>query len=252
MKRSNLILIISSVLLVALLVSLYFFVIRPRLAPLEVVEPPAPPATEEPTLPSEQNSAINLYFSTPFDLRGVTRVELTLLGAEMTRKDGLTFKVFEGTERIMSQKGIVQKVFSERIFHGDAASLALSFGPTAQVVHEDGRSETVFLPSRQLVITLDEEVRLSQTLNVMTALPRSTSFGKRDAVTTLKLPPRTEAETHVMTSLFYRPRTNGEIYTLQGATLADAILADIGLDIRPREDLTGSPGFANPTEGPAQ
>jgi len=251
-KRSNLVLALSAAILIGLLLLLYLFVVRPRLAPFEVPEVATPPVAEEPALPLQKNAVLNLYFDSPLELRGISRIELTLLAAKMTMTDGLNFPIFEGAERIMSQKGVVQKVFSEKIFHGKPASLLLTLSPTAQVVYDDGRSEIVFLPNQELSARLTEEISLNQTLNVMLSLPPLTTFGEKNGVTTLKLPGNVAAEQHVMTSIFYNPRSHGKIYAIPNAHLADAIKADIGLDITPRPDRTGSSSFASPTEAPVQ
>lgn len=253
MKRSDKLLIVAVFLLLALVGGLYFFVIRPRLAPLELPEPITPPPAEEPALPLEKNAALNFYFNSPLELRGISRVELTLLHLEMFMENGLSYDVYEGSERIMSQKGILQKVVSEKLFHGDLDYLAVNLSPTAQIIHENGRSEVVFLPNRQLIVPIEEGIALNETLNVMITFPPSTAFGEKNGITTLRLPKNITGEQHVMTSIFHNPRSNGEIYAIEKGTIVDAIKADIGLDVSPRTDLEGgTPGFAAPTQAPVQ
>lgn len=250
MKRGNLILILSASALLLLGLALYVLVVRPRLEqPLEVIEPPAPPTT---VTEDVRNSAFNLYFHAPLRLAGISRVELTLTRIDAVQADGNVYTVSDEDRRITVQTGIIQKVESARIRAGETESLILEFGPTARIIGADRNEQIAFLPEREMEIPIEEDIRTSGTLGVLIGLPRNTAFGERNGVITLDLPSSTEPETTVMGGFFLNDRSVGETYEAETSDIREAILADIGLDIAPREGPRGSGGFGAADEAPPE
>lgn len=245
MKRTTLYLIGTGAALLILIGGLYFFIIRPRLAKIEI-KPPSVTEPEKPTLPDERHAILNLYFHAPLRLAGISRMELTLTGIEGIGEGGESYTIFEGSRRVTVQEGIVQKVASERIFQGSLERFILTFGPTSKIYSEDRTTQTVFLPKRELAVEVNEEIPLSRTLNSLITLPKNTAFGEKNGVLTLELPASTDSDHALLGSIFQNERSIGEIYSIPNATIRDAIFADIGLDIAPREGPRGSQGFGAP------
>jgi len=246
MKRSTIALIAAGSTLLILIAGLYFFVIRPRLALIEIE--PTGTVTEVPAAEKGRNAVLNLFFHAPLPLSGIARMELTLTAIDAVDDDGETTSVFDGSRRITVQQDIVQKISSARMFNGHVDHLILTFGPTASVLSSDGSIQTAFLPDRTLAVFIDKDIPAGRSLDALIALPAHTAFGEDGGVITLELPASTEAETYILGGIFLDERSVGEVYRIPGATLHDAILADIGLDIAPREDLKGSTGFGAPEE----
>lgn len=255
MKRISLILPIATTILLLLLGGLYLFVVRPRLAPFEV-GPLTKEVQPKRTKPREERTAaLNLYFHAPLALSGITRIELTLTGIEVGGDEGERYTVFEGSRRITIQEDIVQKIASERISPGRLDNLVLSFGPTARILSQDRSSQTVFLPRRKLSVDVRKDIPTSRTLDVLIALPKNAAFGEKNGLLALELPPSAESEQALLGGFHLDERSVGEFFTLPDATIRDAIYADIGLDITPREGARGSRGFGAADENqpnPAQ
>lgn len=246
MKSRNSVLIVSLAIFLTLVGSLYWFIVRPRLAPLPV----GPVETERPVapLPDGKHAVLNLYFHSPLELIGISRMELTLVGITAYPKGGEPYSVFEGSRRVTLQHDVVQKIASEEVYHGELDRLVLTFGPTVRIMSADRSIQTAFLPNRSLSLAIGENLPLSRTMNVLLALPKNTSFGEEGGVITLQLPSSTESEHALLGGVFLNGRSVGEVYAIPDATIRDAILADIGLDIAPRDGARGSTGFGSPDE----
>jgi len=250
MKRATATLSIAGLLLVLLVAGLYLFVVRPRLGPIEV----GPPVTAPPVPPSggeeERNGALNLYFHAPLRLAGIARIEMTVTGIDAVGGDGTRYTVFEGTRRLTVQQDVVQKIASEPVMDGRLDRIVLTFAPTARITSADGTTQIVALPRREFAIPVEEDIPQGRTMNVLVPLPKSTAFGEQDGVLTLRFPASTEATHALLGGYLPDPRSVGKVFSIPEATLRDVLLADVGLDIAPREGPRGSTGFGSPDEAP--
>lgn len=229
---------------------LWLFVVAPLRSPEAPVTKPAPapgPEGEEPARP--MHGALNLYLAAPERLpAGAARIELTLNEAELA--DGETRAViFQGAQRVMLQRGVVEKVLSERVPNGRWTRLRLTFSPAAEAAYLDGRTSGALLQRRQAELAFDAELPVSRTLALFAAVPlEPEAFLASEALTlNVSTAPR-EAERFVLGGFLLDPRGRGDIWTIGTPTLAAVVKEDIGLDIT--RNGTGSSGFV-PADAPA-
>jgi hypothetical protein len=246
MRSRDVILIIAFAIFLLTVAGVYLFVGRPRPAsvkpPSDVIEEIPAPET------GERNAVLNLYLHAPLPLAGIARMEMTLTGLEAVDEAGAVHAVSEDARRMTLQHGIVQKIANARVPAGRIERLILTFGPTARITADDRTVQTVFLPERTLAVDIKDDAPLSGTMNVLIALPRNTAFGEDGGVLTLELPASTASDRANLGGFFLNERSIGEVYAIADATIRDVILADIGLDITPREGARGSTGFDAPDE----
>lgn len=200
--------------------------------------PPTAPAPAPAEAPKEGRAVIGLYLADPADLSEVTeRVELTLLKAEAIRADG-TETIFDGSVRVMIQRGRSEKILSAPAKSGRFASVRLTFAPVATVVKRTGATETLYVADRQVEAVLERDVPLGRTVLGAIRLPLATAFTVRNDVPALSLPARVPGEYATVGGLLIGDA--GRLFETQGAALRDLVLIEYGLDLA----TVGRPGSA--------
>ena len=254
MKRP-LLWVIAAVLVIAAGVAAYFLFLKPLIAPKTGAPTSQTGGATPPVVkakPDDYNSAIDLYLAGPDDApAAISRVELTLIKAEVTRNDKKTFKVFEGATRIVVQKGVTEKALNELMPAGAYGTLALTFLPTGAIVAADGSSQSAFLPNRVLTIDLTQEIPISRTLALLARLDLAASrFGLQSGVPTYILPATLTDESYVLGGIFRNSARIGDLWQIANPNLAEVVHQDLNLDIRPKSGLTGTPSFGAATASP--
>lgn len=239
MNRRAAALIAAGLLLIALGI-LFFFLARPRPAPVV----PEPELEAPAGLPADRHAVLNLYFGTPFVLRDVERLELTILRVDAVSDGGIEYPVSETAARVMAARGVAQKVASAAVYQGGLERLRLTFGPTARLFRAGGGQELAFLPNVRMDVLVNAEIPVSRTLAVLLAFPPNAALGDRNGTPTVILPDEARGETFLLGGYLLNPRDAGQILEPETNDLAGIIKADLGFDIRPREGERGSAGFA--------
>lgn len=225
--------------------AVYFFLLPPQPAP------PAPaPAAVAPAAKPAWNSVINLYLADVTTLTGTTeRVELTLLKAALAAPGQADVPVFDGATRVVLQRGAAERVLSAAAPPGDLKTLKLTFSPTAQVVSQGGVVTIMLVDPKETAVALDTPLPQGRTLAAMTRVPLTRAFGVKNGLPIFSLPNRIEARSVLLGGIYLTRRETGNLYPLTGATLADVILADLGIDISVKPRQPGA-GFVPPTSAP--
>ena len=246
MKRSTQSILLAAAILVIGGAVIVWMVIRFRLIPSPAPAPaPAPAALTE-----EKYSAVDLYIAGPADgPASVDRVELTLLKATATRKDGKTFTVTEKPVRIELQRDVMQKAVNDLLPEGPYGTLTLTFAPTGQLVPKSGAPTLLYLPKPSFDIDLGAAIPRSRTLAALVHM-KLEGFGVKENVATFTLPSPLTAETYVLGGIYVNARWLGNVLSASAPTIASAIKADLGIDIAPVSGQTGSPGYTPPTSNP--
>ncbi len=246
MKKRTIVAAIAAAVAIIAAAAVYFFLLRPRpAAPLPPPQPPAPPAAEP-----VRNSVINLYLADPTTLTGTTeRVELTLLKAALTAPGLADVPVFDGATRVVLQRGAAERVLSAAAPPGDLKTLKLTFSPTAQVVSQGGVVTIMLVDPKETLVALDTPLPQGRTLAAMTRVPLTRAFGVKNGLPIFSLPNRIEARSVLLGGIYLTRRETGNLYPLTDATLADVVMADLGIDIVVKPRQPGA-GFVPPTSGP--
>ena len=205
-----------------------------------------------PNLVENFYAGVNMYLSGPdVPVTGMSRLELTLVKAEVVRNDAKTFTVFEGATKLIVEKGISQKALNVLMPAGPYGKLILTFLPTASLVAVDGKPQTAFLPNRTVTIDMKETVPESRTLTSLVHLDLDQSrFGIKSGVPTYQLPPTLEAEKYLLGGIFKNDNAIGSVWQLTKPTLATVVQRDLNLNIAPKQELPGTPGYTPPTAPP--
>ena len=246
MKRSTQSILLAAAILVVGGALIVWAVIRFRLIPSPAPAPAPAPAG----LTEEKYSAVDLYIAGPSDgPDSVDRVELTLLKAAATRKDGKTFTVAETPVRIDLQRDAMQKAVDDLLPEGPYGTLTLTFAPTGQLVPKSGAPTLLYLPKTTLDIDLNAAIPRSRTLAALVHL-KLEGFGAKENVATFTLPAALTAETYVLGGIYVNARSLGNVLAGHAPTIGSAIKTDLGIDITPVPGETGSPGYTPPTSNP--
>lgn len=244
MKRSTLSLALSAAILLIGGSLLWFLLIAPRPAHQPTVQapPPAPPPA------AEWHGALNLYLGSPDKLpSGVSRAELTLIKATLMDDKGVETQVFDGVQRVMLQDGFAEKVMSELVPNGPFAGLKLEFSPAAELSMTDGSVIAAVMERRETTLAFKADVPVSRSLALFARLPLEPTLKKTGDVWTANIAQApAAADSYVFGSFMLDKRGNSQLWTLSRMTLADVIMADLGLDIT--KAMPGSAGF-NPAAG---
>lgn len=248
MKRRT-ILIIVAALVVAGTAAWFLLVKQPGKKPPG--DQPVAPAKS--TLSDDFYSATNIYLAGPGEAPStIERVELTLIKAEAKRGDGKSFKIFDGSTKLVVQKGVGEKALNELLPSGPYGRLVLTFLPTASIIAADGKSQMAFLPTRTVEIDLHEDLPKSRTLAMLVRFDLDAkNFGLQGGVPTYILPVKPTVETYVLGGIYRNTRGVGSVWNVPTATLSALVKKDLGFDIGPKPSQTGTPAFNAPNVPPS-
>ena len=245
MKRSTLSLLLTAAILLVGGLSIWFLILAPRLRPAPAPTPVAP----TPVAPQVEarHDALNLYLAAPGELPpDAARVELTLVKATLSGSGRADAVVFEGVRKVVLQPEVVEKALSELAPSGAWDHLTLEFSPAAEIAMKDGRLEGALLEQPRATLTFEADLPISRSLALFARLPLSPTLrtaGTGQTAGLLADPQK--AESYVFGAYLLDERGRGDVWTVKSLTLADAVMADLGLDIRPA--MKGSQGF-NPAQ----
>jgi len=248
MKRSHLAIISSFLILLIGGFGLYWFLVRPRLAPPTTIPPSEKPVITKPAAPESPLAVLNLYLAGPTAVTGkVARVEMTLIGAEISSADGKTESILKNQVRLVVQKDVVEKVIAAIIPSGQAGELTLKFLPSAKIISTDGSVMTAFLPSTTTKVGLNAAPP-SGTIAALVRFDLDGRFGVKNNVPTYTPPETVKADMASMGGAMLDDRSIGNIFSLPNATITAAVKADTGLDVSAGSGASGSSGYVPPTK----
>lgn len=250
MKRSTLAISLSVLLLIAGALAIWFLIVAPRLKPGPAVTPP-PVTTPPPNAVRQMHGALNVYLAAPEQMpAGVTRAELTLVKATLIDDaDGTESTAFTGAQRVTLQANIAEKALSELVGNGSWTRLKLEFSPAAEMSMDDGTTIATLVDRRETTLTFQADLPISRTLALLARVPLEPALKNVEGTWTANVSPGPQkAESYVFGSFLLDPRGKSDVWTLPQMTLAEAIKADLGLDIT--TVLKGSQGFSPATDQP--
>jgi hypothetical protein len=254
-KRKLAIIAVSLAALVLAGVLLYLLFLQQLLTPVA----PTPPSAVAPKIDEDGYFAgAEIFLAAESAGAGeLDRVEVTLVGASVTKASGKTFPFFPdpavktgGSVKVVLRPGSVQKILSDLMPQGRLKSMTLTFSPSARFASKDGSVVTAFLPNRTMVVPLDVEAPASRSLAGLLRLPIDGKTGLKNEVATFELPAELTAETTVLGGAFNDTRSRGALYQIQNPTLLSVMKAVYGIDLSPRAATGGSGTFIPPSAPP--